>query len=73
MLCIKPQTLLDSLGIKSFIQKQNIYHSYLIKLIIFQLIKVETGLMDGEVLYHEYIHKTEEEKAEILRRREETK
>uniref|UniRef100_A0A069DU24 Putative rna-binding protein n=1 Tax=Panstrongylus megistus TaxID=65343 RepID=A0A069DU24_9HEMI len=38
-----------------------------------QLLKVETGLMDGEVLYHEYIHKTEEEKAEILRRREETK
>ncbi|KAK9505117.1 hypothetical protein O3M35_009245 [Rhynocoris fuscipes] len=38
-----------------------------------QLIKVETGLMDGEVLYHEFIHKTEEEKQEILRRREESR
>ncbi|BES91591.1 Brix [Nesidiocoris tenuis] len=38
-----------------------------------QLIKVEDGLMDGEVMYHEYVHKTEEEKAEILKRREERK
>lgn len=29
--------------------------------------------MDGEVMYHEYVHKTEEEKAEILKRREERK
>lgn len=36
----------------------------------FQLIKVEDGLMDGEVLYHELVEKTEEEKALIKKRRE---
>ncbi|XP_057651095.1 protein Peter pan [Diorhabda carinulata] len=35
-----------------------------------QLIKIEDGLLDGEVLYHELIHKTEEEKEEIQRKRE---
>lgn len=35
-----------------------------------QLIKIEDGLLDGEVLYHDIIHKTEEEKAEIAKRRE---
>lgn len=38
--------------------------------ITFQLIKVEDGLMDGEVLYHELVEKTEEEKALIKKRRE---
>lgn len=35
-----------------------------------QLIKIEDGLLDGEVLYHEHIHKTEEEKEDIQRKRE---
>lgn len=39
----------------------------------FQLIKVEDGLMDGEVLYHELVEKTEEEKALIKKKREEKK
>ncbi|XP_019865183.2 protein Peter pan [Aethina tumida] len=38
-----------------------------------QLIKIEDGLMDGEVLYHDLIHKTEEEKAEIEKKREQKK
>ncbi|XP_076754602.1 brix domain-containing protein peter pan [Xylocopa sonorina] len=38
-----------------------------------ELIKVEDGLLDGEVLYHEYIHKSEEEKSLIKKRREEKK
>ncbi|CAH0673824.1 unnamed protein product [Spodoptera exigua] len=39
--------------------------------ISFQLVKVEDGLMDGEVLYHNLIEKTDEEKALIKKRREE--
>ncbi|XP_022825886.1 protein Peter pan [Spodoptera litura] len=39
--------------------------------ISFQLVKVEDGLMDGEVLYHNLVEKTEEEKALIKKRREE--
>ncbi|KAI5634405.1 brix domain-containing protein [Phthorimaea operculella] len=39
--------------------------------ITMQLIKVEDGLMDGEVLFHELIEKTEEEKALIKKKREE--
>lgn len=35
-----------------------------------QLIKIEDGLMDGEVLYHELIQKSEEEKEEIKLKRE---
>ncbi|CAH1108757.1 unnamed protein product [Psylliodes chrysocephalus] len=35
-----------------------------------QLIKIEDGLLDGEVLYHELIHKTEGEKEEIEIKRE---
>lgn len=35
-----------------------------------QLIKVEDGLLDGAVLYHDYIHKTEEEKLAIQKKRE---
>ncbi|XP_072377127.1 protein Peter pan [Diabrotica undecimpunctata] len=35
-----------------------------------QLIKIEDGLLDGEVLYHELVHKTEEEKEEIQKKRE---
>lgn len=38
-----------------------------------QLIKIEDGLLDGEVLYHDIVQKTEEEKAEIQRRREQKK
>lgn len=38
-----------------------------------QLIKIEDGLLDGEVLYHDLIQKTEEERAEIAKRREERK
>lgn len=33
-----------------------------------QLIKVEEGIMEGEVIFHEYIQKTEEEK-ELIRKR----
>ncbi|XP_026330458.1 protein Peter pan [Hyposmocoma kahamanoa] len=36
-----------------------------------QLIKVEDGLMDGEVLFHELVEKTEEEKALIKKKRQE--
>lgn len=35
-----------------------------------QLMKIEEGLLDGEVLYHDLIHKTEEEKLEIQKQRE---
>ncbi|KAG7207969.1 hypothetical protein KM043_009551 [Ampulex compressa] len=35
-----------------------------------ELIKVEDGLLDGEVLFHEYVHKTEEEKLVIKKKRE---
>lgn len=38
--------------------------------ITLQLIKVENGLLDGEVLYHEFVHKTEEEKLVIEKKRE---
>lgn len=37
------------------------------------MIKVEDGLLDGEVLFHEYIHKSEEEKLLIKKKREEKK
>ncbi|XP_026498518.2 protein Peter pan [Vanessa tameamea] len=39
--------------------------------IALQLIKVEDGLMDGEVLFHELVEKTDEEKALIKKKREE--
>ncbi|GJQ69510.1 hypothetical protein Trydic_g6610 [Trypoxylus dichotomus] len=35
-----------------------------------QLLKIEDGLLDGEVLYHDLIFKSEEEKQEIQKRRE---
>ncbi|XP_026825779.1 protein Peter pan [Ooceraea biroi] len=35
-----------------------------------QLIKVENGLLDGEVLFHELVFKTEEEKLALEKRRE---
>lgn len=35
-----------------------------------QLMKIEDGLLDGEVLYHDLIHKSEEEKLEIQKKRE---
>ncbi|KAJ8970383.1 hypothetical protein NQ314_001251 [Rhamnusium bicolor] len=35
-----------------------------------QLIKIEDGLLDGEVLYHDLIQKTEQEREEIKKRRE---
>lgn len=38
-----------------------------------ELIKVEDGLMDGEVLYHKYVQKSEEEKLLIMKKREEKK
>ncbi|XP_032664696.1 protein Peter pan [Odontomachus brunneus] len=38
-----------------------------------QLMKVENDLFDGEVLFHEFVHKTEEEKLAIKKRREEKK
>ncbi|XP_076163615.1 brix domain-containing protein peter pan [Ptiloglossa arizonensis] len=38
-----------------------------------ELIKVEDGLLDGEVLFHEYVHKSEEEKLLIEKRRDEKK
>nr|CAG4649284.1 EOG090X0508 [Scapholeberis mucronata] len=37
-----------------------------------QLTKIEEGLVDGEVLYHQFIQKTEEEK-KLIRQRRETK
>lgn len=38
--------------------------------ITLQLIKVENGLLDGEILFHEFVHKTEEEKLAIKKKRE---
>lgn len=38
-----------------------------------QLIKIEDGLLSGEVLYHDIISKTDEEKAEIAKRRAQKK
>ncbi|EFN84610.1 Protein Peter pan [Harpegnathos saltator] len=38
--------------------------------ITLQLIKIENGLLDGEILFHELIHKTDEEKLAIKKRRE---
>lgn len=38
-----------------------------------QLIKIEDGLLSGEVLFHDIIHKTEEEKAVIIKRRAQKK
>ncbi|XP_034828686.1 protein Peter pan isoform X1 [Maniola hyperantus] len=38
---------------------------------VLQLIKVEDGLMDGEVLFHELVEKTDQEKALIKKKREE--
>ena len=35
-----------------------------------KLFKIEEGICDGPVLYHKYIHKTEEEKKAILRKRQ---
>lgn len=35
-----------------------------------ELIKIEEGLIEGEVLYHQFIKKTEEEKKVIRLRRE---
>lgn len=35
-----------------------------------QLVKIEDGLMDGEVLFHEFINKTEDEKEEIRKKRD---
>lgn len=43
------------------------------QLYLFQLIKVENGLLDGEILFHELIHKTEKEKLTIMKKREEKK
>lgn len=37
------------------------------------LIKIEDGLLNGEVLFHDTIQKTEEEKAEIAKRRAQKK
>ncbi|XP_012235181.1 protein Peter pan [Linepithema humile] len=41
--------------------------------ITLQLIKVENGLLDGEVLFHEFVHKTEEEKLIIKKKRDKKK
>jgi len=41
--------------------------------ITLQLIKVENELLSGEVLFHEFIHKTEEEKLAIKKKREQKK
>ncbi|XP_034186865.2 brix domain-containing protein peter pan [Osmia lignaria lignaria] len=38
-----------------------------------ELLKVEDGLLDGEVLYHKYVQKSEEEKLLIKKKREEKK
>lgn len=38
---------------------------------LFQLIKVEGGLCEGEVIYHDLVKKTPEEIAKINKRREE--
>lgn len=37
----------------------------------FQLMKIEEGLLNGEVLFHEIIEKTDEERLLIQKKREE--
>lgn len=41
--------------------------------ITLQLIKVENGLLDGEILFHEFVHKTEKEKLALKKKREKKK
>jgi len=41
--------------------------------ITLSLVKIEEGLLDGEVLHHQFVEKTEEEKKEIKRKREKRK
>merc|ERR1712107_712124 len=38
-----------------------------------KLVKIEEGLFDGEILHHEFVGKTEEEKKEMRERREKRK
>ncbi|XP_065068375.1 suppressor of SWI4 1 homolog [Rhopilema esculentum] len=38
-----------------------------------QLVKVEEGICDGEVLFHQFVHKTEKEKEELRTRKRERK
>merc|ERR1712154_699222 len=38
-----------------------------------RLVKIEEGLLDGEILHHEFVEKTEEEKREIRENREKRK
>ncbi len=43
---------------------------YYMVIFLYQLIKVEDGLMEGEVLFHDVYKKTDEEKEAIRKRRE---
>ena len=38
-----------------------------------KLVKIKEGLLDGEILHHEFVEKTEEEKKAIRERREKRK
>lgn len=38
-----------------------------------ELMKIEDGLLDGEIMFHKFVHKTEDEVKEIKRRREKRK
>ena len=38
-----------------------------------RLVKIEEGLLDGEILHHEFVEKTEEEKKEMRESREKRK
>lgn len=67
-----------TLQVRELTKKVNIinkiYEYFILMLThLFQLIKVENGLLDGEVLSHELVHKTEEEKLAIKKKREEKK
>ncbi|KAJ8922001.1 hypothetical protein NQ315_008639 [Exocentrus adspersus] len=65
---VLPQKLASRGNIES--GKSSIRLSELGPRLTLQLIKIEDGLLDGQVLYHDLIQKTEEEKAEIEKRRE---
>lgn len=65
---VLPQKIITRGNIES--GKSSIKLSELGPRLSLQLIKIEDGLLDGEVLYHDLIEKTDEEKIEIQKRRE---
>lgn len=63
-----PQKLVSRGNIES--GKSSIKLSELGPRLTLQLVKIEDGLLDGEVLYHDFFEKTDEEKLQIQKKRE---